>query len=216
MDRIVRSTIAAAALLLLSVGNIGEVAAQYVPQAQPTKKLEIIKRVKHPENGQFRENIYSSEYTFTKDKNVTFQLEVKNSGQAEFRNIQVKDKLPSVLEFSTGPGSIDKDNAALNIQIDRLGAGETKFLEFNTRIKMPGNLAPDATPCFTNFSEARVDDMYSSDTSVFCIRVSASAAAPAPKELPKAGPEGWFVVLGLSILSGTTGFYLLRFSNAKI
>ncbi len=196
-----RLLLLATTLLTLFAVNASQVAAQYTTPTSPSKSLQLIKRVQDPRDSQFTKDLKG--YAFSQNQDITFQLEVKNNGQTELNNLQVKDKLPSVLDFVSGPGSYDTANSTLNIQIDKITAGNSKTVEFKAHIKADAGAA-----CYTNFAEVRVEDLYSSDTQMFCVNVA--------KALPQSGPEDNFLFLGLSIFALSGGFYLKRFARNLI
>lgn len=198
-----------ALLLLLSLlfVNVSPVNAQYLaPQrVQPSSNLEVKKFVKTPLNvkgatQEYKERADAENQRFSPGSEVEFKIEVKNTGQTELNNIQVRDPLPQYLEFTSGPGNYDPKTHTLNLTIDKLRVGEVVGREFKTKLKGNADLPPGMT-CHTNVAEGRVNELFSQGQAMFCVE---NRVLGATAELPKTGPaENALLLLSFSFLVGS-------------
>lgn len=194
-------------LITLVLVNVGTVHAQYLaPQkAQPVSKLEVKKYVKTPaitKGGaqEYKESAEAANQRFSPGSEVEFKVEVKNTGQTELNNIQVRDPLPQYLEFVSGPGNFDQKTKTLNFTIDKLRAGESVTREFKAKLKGNADL-PAGVTCHTNVAEGRVNELFSQGRAVFCVENKVLGAAT---ELPKTGPaENALVLMSFTLLSAS-------------
>lgn len=185
------------------------VSAQYIaPQLkQPSSQINLNKQVKNPQNGQFVENLNFNDYRFLPEQEVIFKLEVRNSGQVDLNNIQIKDKVPDFVDFISGPGNFDNNTKTLNFTIDRLKPGESKAYELTAKIKKEAELPANMGTCLTNFAEARMNELVSQDTAVFCVETRVLGVT---RELPKTGMASSVAVVLASSSLLVTSLYLLR------
>lgn len=162
--------------------------AEYVlaPTEKPSKQILVNKQVKNPKTGQFVENLNTSDPSYLPTQEVIFKIEVKNIGQTELTNIQIKDKLPDFVNFISGPGSFDMNSKTVNLTVDKLNPQESKTFELKIKVKPQKELPANRLTCLTNFAEARVDQLFSQDTAAFCIETQVLAPI---QELPKTGPK---------------------------
>lgn len=178
-------------LITLLVLNTGTVNAQYLaPQkAQPISKLEVKKFVKTPQltkgaAQEYKESAEAQNQRFSPSSEVEFKIEVKNTGQTELNNIQVRDPLPQYLVFISGPGNFDQKTNTLNITVDKLRPGESVVREFKAKFKGNADL-PAGVTCHSNVAEARVNELFSQGRAVFCVE---NRVLGVTSELPKTGP----------------------------
>lgn len=183
--------------------------AQYIAPAEvkPVGQISINKLVKNLQTGLFVENLSFSDPRFLPEQEVSFRLEVRNSGQIELTNVQIKDKLPDFVEFVAGPGSFDPSSQTLNFTIDRLRGGETKAYELKVRVKKAESLPVNIATCITNFAESRVNELVSQDTAVFCIETRVLGVT---RELPVTGVSNSIPLFLSSIFLLATSFFILR------
>lgn len=170
-----------------------------------TGQLQIDKEVFDPNQNKFVDNLGINDRKFAPGEEITFKLIIKNVGDATFDKVTVTDTLPSLLERISGD---------LNFEITNLGSGQTQEREFKVKAvskdRFPNN---QTTVCVINTAEAISGNEKDRDTAQVCLERKVVGPAPTekPKELPPTGPEDWFLFLTLSLLSGTTGVYLLAF-----
>lgn len=176
-----------------------QVGADYlIPQggAGVISQLSINKTVKNPQTGIFVENLLVSDPHFLPDQNINFRIEVRNSGNTDLTSISVKDVLPNSVDFVSGPGNFDNSSKTLNFSVDKLNPGESKTLEITGKISSSNFIATNQITCFTNLTEARVNQLVNQDTATFCIETQILAPL---QELPKTGPAKTLGILGGSI-----------------
>ncbi len=208
MSNFLKKVFSILSLLLLAFLNPSLAFADYIVTVPgPNLQLAINKLVQDPRNGQFVDGLSSSNFAFLPGHTILFRLEVKNNGQQDLNNIQVKDVLPGQLEFVSGPGSFDKGTRTISFTIDSLKVGETK--SFDIKAKVSGGA--EAGVCVTNFAEARKDSLVSQDTAVICIQKKVLGAVT---QLPVTGVDLVTLTLSGSTLMFLTSLYLLR--KAKI
>jgi len=133
-------------------------------------ELRLDKVVKNPSNGDYTDNLYSSDPNFSADQDVWFRVTVKNTGSDNIINMTVKDKFPNYILFVSGPGTWDDPSKTLTWTIDNLSPGESKDYEIKGKIVSEASLPADSgTYCVTNYAEVKKDDKIASDTSQLCI-----------------------------------------------
>ncbi len=165
--------------------------AQYVSsQAQPNSQLAVNKSVKN------------AQANYLPGQNLTFNIEVRNTGQTTLNNIQVKDTLPDAIDWVSGPGNFDRNSRTLNVTVDQLGAGQSRNIEFTAKIKDNQTM----NTCITNVAQARVNELFAQGTAVFCIQTQVLGTTSV---LPKTGPmDATFVAIGsLTSLFMSAYFY---------
>lgn len=170
-----------------------------------TGNLQVNKRVCDPGQGscdpndakftsRLVDNLGSDSHNFKVGEEAVFQIDVKNAGDATFGDVSVSDTLPAQLDLSSGNLSYD---------IPNLAPGQT-----NSRIiraKVNNNFPSGQSKiCVINTVDVNSQGQHDRDTSQVCL-----SRAPVTS-LPKAGPEDWWMLPSLALLSSSTGFYLLK------
>lgn len=200
-------------LTLTSLLLTPTVHAKYVVEEAPKQPVQLFfnKLVKNPELAKtpdkdpFVKSI--TDFKFTPDSEVTFKLEIKNTTQNELNNIQIKDKIPDLLDFVSGPGSFDATTTrTLNISVDKLAVNETKSFEFKAKVKFSNNLAPNTPVCLTNSAEARVNELFTQSNADFCIE---NKVLSTTEGLPRTGVSNTVAIFALSTLSLFSAIYFL-------
>jgi uncharacterized repeat protein (TIGR01451 family) len=69
--------------------------------------LIIDKKVKHPQNNSFVDNLTVNDPKYNPDQPITFRISITNSGTTELKPLTVTDTLPAFLTGVSGPGSFD-------------------------------------------------------------------------------------------------------------
>ena len=139
---------------------------QYItPVVSPQySQLAINKTVRNPVSNVYVDNLSAQDYTFLPGQLATFRIEVKNVGQTELNNIQVKDMLPQLLDFEVGGGSYDKAARVLTFNVDNLKVGESRTFDFHARVQPTTGLV-----CVSNLAEARSGQLFGQDSTSVCI-----------------------------------------------
>lgn len=168
-----------------------------------TGQLQIDKEVFNPQENKFVDNLGINDHKFTPGEEITFRLKVKNVGDATFDTVSVSDSLPSLLELSSGSASFTLNN---------LTPGGTQESEIKTKVAASGNFPVDKTlVCIVNTAQVSSGNETDKDTAQVCLERKAVGPAPVakPAALPPTGPGDWLPLLVLSLLTGTTGLYLI-------
>ena len=174
-------------------------------------ELRLDKVVKNPSNGDYTDNLYSSDPNFSADQDVWFRVTVKNTGSDNLINMTVKDKFPNYILFVSGPGSWDDGNKTLTWTIDNLSPNESKDYEIKGRIVGEASLPTDSgTYCVTNYAEVKKDDKIASDTSQLCITKKVLGMTT----MPKTGANLILTIL-LLVSIFTLGVFQLRRQFSK-
>jgi uncharacterized repeat protein (TIGR01451 family) len=169
---------------------------------QPSDLL-INKQVQNPVNGNFVENLSSSDHSFSPGNNVLFRLTIQNVSGQTFDPVVVKDILPSYLTFVAGPGTYNASTNTLTFTLNNLIAGETRNIEITAKV-LPTSVS---FACINNYAEARADIVgrFDSDTAQVCIVTNVLGATT----LPVAGFNDMLVLLPFAGI-GLTGVALLK------
>ena len=172
-------------------------------------ELRLDKAVKNPSSGTYIDNLYASDPNFSADQEIWFRLTVKNTGEDDLNNIEVKDKFPNYVLFVSGPGSWNDSEKTLTWTIDHLSPNESKDYEIKGRIVGEGSLPSDSgTYCVTNYGEAKKDNKIASDTSYFCIGKKVLGMTTMPK-------TGANLILTIILLILATSFTFILFRTQK-
>lgn len=189
----------------------------------PGVNFTIDKKVLSPtKGGGYVENIGASDTKFSPGQNVTFQITVKNTGNAKITGMQVVDTLPEFLTFVSGDGKWDAASRRITMSNITLDPGKSRTFTFVAKIA-DGSVfrSNEAVVCLIN--EVRATDSTGGnamDTAQVCVQRSVPSELPQPQvmkggpisETPPTGPE----MLGLAALipAGTFGYYLRKKSQS--
>lgn len=159
-----------------------------------TGEILIDKKVWNPDNNSFVDNLFLSDHVFHQGNLVTFQISVKNTGDARFDRITVTDSLPGELSLSSG---------SLNYDIFNLDPGQTDTRQFSAKV-----VSDAVQTCPTNTATAKDANSDESDTdsSKFCLENKVLGVT----SLPPTGPSNWQVLLIFGLTIGGIGLYLTK------
>lgn len=161
-----------------------------------TGELQIDKKVWHPADGAFVDNLTLTSYIFNVGEEIVFKLTVKNVGDEAFDKVTVTDTLPSFLEHLSGD---------LSFEINNLGVGESREYEIRARVKPDQFSADKLTLCDVNTARVESGDQGDKDTSQVCAEKKVLGVAV----LPAAGPSDWIPAALFSVISGLLGLTFL-------
>jgi uncharacterized repeat protein (TIGR01451 family)/LPXTG-motif cell wall-anchored protein len=196
--------------LLVSLIAPSLASANYAQPEPPSRKILVNKLVFNPGNNQFVDNLSVDQHQFLPDQEVLFRVQVTNTSNVDLENIDVTDKLPSQLNFVTGPGEFDDDAYSLNFSIDKLTPNQTKTFDIKAKVKGANDI-PANVFCITNLAEAKVDELMDQDTANICLNKQVLGVT---KELPKTGPSATNNILFAS--TAALGLSVFLFRKAKI
>ena len=195
---------------------IAQTCGQYGTSACPPQDLSIDKKVIHPINGNFVENLQDKDGEFfSPGSEVTYSLKVTNSGNTDFATVQVTDTLPEWMEVPKAEDVLDsgkvtdiKINARQISFIIKDGITAGKDVEIKIKAKVVSDLKlanGDTKRCgITNNARVTANDRSDDDSSTLC----AITKIGETKKLPSAGPEDYLPLLPF-IVVGFTGAKLL-------
>ena len=170
-----------------------------------TGALQVNKEVFDPQSKKYVDNLGINDYKFSPSELLSFRISVKNVGDATLNKVTVSDTPQAgFLELATG---------SLNFEITDLKPGESKSQEIKLRVADESKMPQNNTICIVNAAEASASDSRDRDTAQLCLERKVLAVSV--KELPKAGPEGWFLSLFGSVSGLAIGSRLLRFGHAN-
>lgn len=168
-------------------------------------ELQIDKKVWDPVSETFVENLGIHDYKFgpkeEEDKEIIFELKIKNIGDERFEEVHVKDYLPDYLVHLSG----DLDFIIYDLDPDEEVRKEIKASSVSAD-KFPDN---HSIICVINTAEAWSGDKKDKSTAQVCLERKVLGLT----ELPPTGPENWLILLPFSLLAGLVGFYLKKFSK---
>lgn len=192
-------------------------------------KLELDKKVKNPKSGNFESDIKptggSNPYSFKSGENVVFRIIVKNVGDVELKDIELKDRLPNFVKYHSGDGKGASDNTQVEFSKFNLKPGESKEFQFMTRIAHDGILPKDSRICVTNIAEAKgiwANDKDKKEEAVdyanFCIELPKikgveDVKKEAPKVLPVTGADTMILVTTAAFGLMLIGYGLRKISD---
>jgi uncharacterized repeat protein (TIGR01451 family) len=212
---------------ILTLLSVGVVSAQTETNCTPlygggrnctSTGLVIDKKVKHPENNQFVDNLTVNDPKYAPSRAIEFQIAVKNTGTTDFQNVTIADTLPRYLTGVTSTGKFDTTNNTVTYALGSLKAGETKTVKLTAATASQSALPTDqGTTCLTNTARAQAGAIASEDRAAYCIQVlngvpTSKNGLPVYPEsrvgiTPKTGPEA--IALAALLPGGIAG-YLLR------
>ncbi|OIP57802.1 MAG: hypothetical protein COX79_03730 [Candidatus Levybacteria bacterium CG_4_10_14_0_2_um_filter_36_16] len=189
----------------------------------PSVKFTLNKTVQTPGKGggDFVDNLTINDSRFVAGQNISFKINITNTGNSTVNNIRVVDTFPQFLSFVAGAGSFDSNNKTLSFTIDKLDAGKGQDVIITAKVVNDSDLPTNSgITCVTNVAKATDSTGNTAeDSSQVCIQRNVTVVTPTPqifekvttKQIPATGPE-MLPLIGL-IPAGLTGFYLRRKSN---
>lgn len=214
MRKLFKSVLYLVVLMLIGIINTSLVSADSgcVPvygggvQCPRVGQVLIDKTVKNPSTGIFVDNLTPGDPKYRPERLVTFKLVIKNTGDQTIDKITVTDKLPDYVDFTSGPGSYNKDNKTVTFEITNLTSGSSQLYYITARVVHASVLPGDKNVvCPVNTAEAVTSSQKDSDSSQFCIEKEMIVP-----NVPNAGPEHWILSFtGLGTIL-TAGLYLRK------
>ena len=164
------------------------------------------KKVRNPATGIFVDNLGLSDPKYRPAWIVTFRIFVKNPGDETLTNVTVTDKLPSFVDYMSGPGSYDSVNRTVTFNVANLGGGATQTYDIKGRVVHSAVLpAEKQVVCPVNVADARVNSQADHDEAQFCIEKELVVPT-----VPKTGPEHWILSFGGLAATMIAGLYLKK------
>jgi uncharacterized repeat protein (TIGR01451 family) len=187
-------------VVLATVGIILVLSTKAFAQEAPMG-LDI--KIKHPQSGEYTDNIKAEEVTFLPGQEVEFQVEVKNNAAFDLQDVVVNNKLDANVEFISGPGNYDQNSHTIGWLEDRILKEETKQYYIKLKVTPKGTSQNDPN-CVKNSVEAKKDSALVSDSTEFCFQNKVLSTV---SELPKTGVSVFNILLLATVLSGMVALY---------
>ena len=193
-----------------------------------TGSISIDKKVLNPETNKMVDNLGINDSKFLPLSNVSFQINLTNTGNAEIKHIDVKDVFPQFVSFSNGPGNFDANTKTLSFEVNNLKPNETRIFtvvgSVVDAIQLP---IEQGVVCVVNLAASSTSDAgMSQDNTQFCIQKEVLGAevvsqkggfpvlpVPSITITPATGPEG--LVLFSLLPTGIAGWLLRKYSYKK-
>lgn len=161
---------------------------------QTFNEILIDKKIWNINTSSYVDNLGLSNQLFATGDEILFQITVKNTSNRTLDKITVSDILPANLVLTTG---------SLNYDISNLEAGKSDVKIIKAKLT---RLSGD--PCPKNLVTAKFSDESDTDTAQFC-----QVTPPLQTALPPTGPENWTYLFLGTVISGISGFLLLKRKN---
>lgn len=191
-------------VLLASAGSVYAQNYQYVTP-QPSQ-IAINKLVKNPSTNVFVDNLGFNDPRLSPGQEVTFQIQVKNTGAQNLTNLTVKDQLPNFVDFVAGPGNFDNNSKVLTFTIDSLNVNETKTFEVKVKVRNSDQVPSNQVTCVANMAEVTKDNLSAQDSAQFCFETTISKGGvptgpvlPGVTTLPKTGVADTVGMLAIAL-----------------
>ncbi len=127
----------------------------------------------NPQTGSFVDNLGLNDPKYSPGQEVTFQINVTNTGNSSLSNINVTDIFPQFIDFVSGPGNFNQTTRNLSFSIDTLSPNQTKTF---TIVGMVNSNIPQNTntTCVVNQAVAVTQNgNEAQDNAQFCIAETA-------------------------------------------
>lgn len=177
-------------------------AAQQYGGKTPSGGITIIKEVRDKKTGNYVKNLSVTDTTFRSGDEVTFRVTVKNTGETSYGFIDVKDVLPSYLEFVSGPGQYNATTREVSYRIENFTAGKSDTREIKGKVVEAAQLpSQQGVFCVNNTANLRTHDgATAQDTAQACI--SNQAGVTPSTILPATGPILTAAIVGGLLVAG--------------
>lgn len=160
---------------------------------QQTGNITVDKKIKHPIENRFLDQLTSDDPSFTPDQQITFTIDVKNTGRSTIKNIALEDLFPpSLIRYDDKVGTFDNSTKILSYKIDELKGNEAKKITFKARVLKADQFPNNNDPvCLLNQVRAytsRNKNNPSQDNVRFCVEKQGVTQQPQQTEKPKPTP----------------------------
>src|SRR3989344_848331 len=184
---------------------------QYGGECPVSSQIVIDKFIKDPnskglpagrQGDVYVDNLNLSNYRFAPGEDMLFKIVVKNTGNVDLTNVQVKDTLPSFTNYVLESGEIRETFREITRSYSLLRSGESQEFYIRVRVKPSSQIAGGITcgdPNAINRVAAWADNQPNTyDSASFCIEKTVLGAAIQPQS----GAELYIVAAGFLTLAG--------------
>lgn len=137
-----------------------------------TGNIVVDKKVSHPQNGSFVDNLGVNDPKFAPDQTVAFQITITNNGGSDLSKVSIKDIFPQYVSFVSGVGNYDANAKTLSFDIANLKAKEARTFTLSGKVAGANSL-PENVVCVVNQAQASADNQNAADNAQFCIQKQA-------------------------------------------
>lgn len=178
----------------------------------PPIDIDVDKKVQDPRSGIFVDNLDFTDHKYFAGDEVVFRIRIENTGKRDFGKIEVKDILPSFLDYVSG----DRE-----FEVKDFGRGEVAERDIRARVVSEDRMPKDQDIiCDHNKVRVDADGVHDEDATRICVskrvvtKVEPTTTIMEPTVLPKTGGS-MPIALGLSLVNGVLGLSLLYFGRKK-
>jgi len=195
MKKLIKATLFSAAVLAVIFSPSQVKAVEYGDE--PSGEIELNKTVRRPSDGNFVDNLSSTDYLFSPGEEIIFKIWIKNYGDEKFDRIEINDFLPNYVELVSGQTEIDFSD---------LNAGDTREYEIKVKVVDADRLpAESGLFCLVNKAEVIADTRKDEDTAQVCIGAEEAGQVLGVADMPATGADLLFGLVPL-VLVGIVGF----------
>lgn len=174
---------------------------------ESSSQLILDKRIRTVNADNWQDNLSASQVVLKNGDALDFDILVKNSGDKELKNIEVKDYLPNYLKFIFGPAS--PNNGEIVWTIDKLNPGEERSFQIRVQVDGADQASSEGNFCLINKASAKAESgEYDEDTASYCL-VGA-------EKLPQAGVGNLLAGTLFALSIGSVGVVLRKFGRGEI
>lgn len=154
------------ALTFLALGLFLAVPAQAQYQSnEEVNQIVVDKTIKGLSESVWKDNYSRTDMVFKPGTQFEFQIVIRNTGNRNLTQIQVKDKLPAALDYIFGRSEANFSNLQIGWTIPEIRPGEEQKTIVRVRVN---SSVPVSLKEWLNFVEARAESgAYDSDTAAF-------------------------------------------------
>lgn len=172
----------------------------------PPIEIDVDKKVQDPRDGRFVDNLDFTDHEFFAGDEVVFRIRMENTGERDFDRVEVRDTLPSFLEFVSGD---------LDFDITDFDRNEVEERDIRVRVVSEDRFPKDKDViCDFNEVAVKADGIEDKDTSRICVS-RREVVERKPTVLPKTGSGAMPATLGLSLVNGLLGLALVFFGKKR-
>ncbi len=141
---------------------------------------------------------------------ITYTVQVTNTGDGAASDVAVVDELPGALAFVSADSGGQFAGGTVAWQLASLGPGETKLLHVRAKVVQAGDISNGVTASGTNVSGA------GSSSSTTAVTASATSAVVSSASLPFTGVNALeFVAIALAAIAAGLGLVALSMSHSS-
>lgn len=130
----------------------------------PQTNLTVDKKVLYPQSNNFVDNLKSTDSKYKSGEIINFELTITNKSRETLKKVEVIDKLPTYITYTSGPGNFDKKTKTLKFEFYDLRKNESR------KFMVVGTISDIAKPvCSLNYVSVRSGSFRAEDNTRFCL-----------------------------------------------